>query len=171
MSAPHAWYLVRTKSNKETYVRDQLSHIVPNVFLPMLKPSLPRLHRLHRANPSVVPLFPQYIFARFHLATHYFDIRYLPGVTGFVSTGLEPLEVSEEIVDSVRARCTDGVVQLSPKPFLCGEHVRMIEGPFRNFEAIFEGYLSGVKRVAILIDTIEGRGVRVVADASTIARL
>jgi hypothetical protein len=47
----------------------------------------------------------------------------------------------------------------------------MIEGPFRNFEAIFEGYLSGVKRVAILIDTIEGRGVRVVADASTIARL
>jgi hypothetical protein len=47
----------------------------------------------------------------------------------------------------------------------------MIDGPFRNFEAIFEGYLSGARRVAILIDTIEGRGVRVVADASTIARL
>ena len=168
MSAPQAWYLVRTKSNKEAYVRDQLSRIVPNVFLPMLKPPLPRLHR---ANPSVVPLFPQYIFARFHLATHYFDIRYLPGVTGFVSTGMEPLEVSEEIVDSVRARCTNGVVQLNPKPFRYGEHVRMVEGPFLNFEAIFEGYLSGVKRVAILIDTIEGRGVRVVADASTIARL
>jgi transcriptional antiterminator RfaH len=167
MSAPQAWYLVRTKSNKETYVRDQLSHIVPNVFLPMLKPPLPR----HRANTSVVPLFPQYIFARFHLATHYFNIRYLPGVTGFVSTGMEPLEVSEEIVDSVRARCTDGVVQLNPKPFRYGEHVRMVEGPFRNFEAIFESYLSGIKRVAILIDTIEGRGVRVVADASTIARL
>jgi transcription antitermination factor NusG len=84
---------------------------------------------------------------------------------------MEPLEVSEEIVDSVRARCTDGVVQLNPKPFRYGEHVRMVEGPFRNFEAIFEGYLSGVKRVAILIDTIEGGGVRVVADASTIARL
>ena len=167
MSAPQAWYLVRTKSNKETYVRDQLSRIVPNVFLPMLRPSLP----LHRANASLVPLFPQYIFARFHLATHYFDIRYLPGVTGFVSTGMEPLEVSEEIVDSVRVRCTDGVVQLNPKPFRYGEHVRMVEGPFRNFEAIFEGYLSGVKRVAILIDTIEGRGVRVVADASTVARL
>lgn len=167
MSAPHAWYLVRTKSHRETYVREQLSHIVPQVFLPMLK--LPLL-RSHRTASSVVPLFPQYLFARLHLATHYFEIRYLPGVAGFVSTGREPLQVLEEIVDGVRARCTDGVVHLYPKPFRCGEHVRVVEGPFRDFEAIFEGYLSGVKRVAILINTIEGCGVRVVSDASTITR-
>jgi transcriptional antiterminator RfaH len=165
MSTPDAWYLVRTKSNRETYVREQLSHFAPGVFLPMLK-----LFGATRADPPVVPLFPQYIFARFHLATHYFDIRYLPGVAGFVPTGREPLEVPEAIVDSVRARCTDGVVHLCPKPLKGGERVRIVDGPFRNFEAIFESYLSGVKRVAILIDAIEGRGVRVIADASTVAR-
>jgi hypothetical protein len=47
----------------------------------------------------------------------------------------------------------------------------MVEGPFRDFEAIFEGYLSGTKRVAILMKSIEGCGVRVVADASAVARL
>ena len=47
--------------------------------------------------------------------------------------------------------------------------MRVIDGPFRNFEAIFQGYLSGAKRVAILIDAVEGRGVRVIADASIIA--
>ena len=164
MSASEAWYLVRTKSNREPFVREQLSHIAPQVFLPMLK-----LHSSYRGNPSVVPLFPQYIFARLHLAKHYFDIRYLPGVTGFVSAGREPIEVSEEIVDSVRARCTDGVVQLCPKPFRSGDRVHVIDGPFRNFEAIFQGYLSGAKRVAILINAVEGCGLRVIADASTVA--
>ena len=168
MYAADSWYLVRTKPNREHYVREQLAHIVPKVFLPMLKRPV---SRLHRRSPSTVPLFPQYIFVRLYLATHYFEIRYLPGVTGFVSTGCGPLEVSEDIVDSIRARCTDGVVQLYPMPFRGGDHVRMVEGPFRDFEAIFEGYLSGTKRVAILMKSIEGCGVRVVADASAVARL
>ena len=168
MYAADSWYLVRTKPNREHYVREQLAHIVPKVFLPMLKRPV---SRLHRRSPSTVPLFPQYIFVRLYLATHYFEIRYLPGVTGFVSTGCSPLEVSEDIVDSIRARCTDGVVQLYPMPFRCGDHVRMVEGPFRDFEAIFEGYLSGTKRVAILMKSIEGCGVRVVADASAVAKL
>jgi transcription antitermination factor NusG len=48
--------------------------------------------------------------------------------------------------------------------------VRLVEGPFRDFEAIFENYLSGTKRVAIFMKSI-GCGVRVVADASAVARL
>ena len=163
MSAPYSWYLVRTKSNRETYVREQLAHVVPEAFLPMLK--LPLLR-----NSSVVPLFPQYIFARLDLVTHYFEIRYMPGVIGFVSAGPEPLVVSEEIVDSVRARCTGGVVQLSPKSLQLGEHVHLVKGPFRDFDAIFEGYLSGTKRVAILVRTVKGPGLRVIADASIVAR-
>jgi hypothetical protein len=47
--------------------------------------------------------------------------------------------------------------------------VRIISGPFCEFDAIFEGYLSGSKRVAILITTVEGCGVRIVADAASIA--
>lgn len=162
MSAPCSWYLIRTKSNREAYVHERLSHIAPEALLPMLK--LPFLQ-----NSSLVPLFPQYIFARLDLATHYFDIRYMPGVVGFVSAGPEPLVVSEDIVNSIRARCTDGVVQLSTKSFRLGQHVQVVRGPFRDFDAIFEGYLSGIKRVAILIRTVEGSGLRVNADASILA--
>jgi transcription antitermination factor NusG len=168
MSAENPWYLVRTKANKERFVRGQLAHIVSDIFLPMLK--LP-FSRLHRTTPSLVPLFPQYVFVRLHLATQFFQVRYMPGVTGFVSTGCEPLAVSEAIVDSVRSRCTDSILQLDPPPFRHGEHVRVIEGPFCDFDAIFESYLSGTKRVAILLKSIEGCGVRVVANASSVARL
>jgi transcriptional antiterminator RfaH len=168
MHAADPWYLIRTKSNKERVVREQLAPIASDIFLPMLKLLFPRSRS---TSPSLVPLFPQYIFARLHLATQFFEVRYMPGVMGFVSTGREPLAVSEVIVDSVRFRCTDSILQLNPRPFRRGEHVRVVEGAFRDFEAIFESYLSGTKRVAILMKSIEGCGVRVVANASAVARL
>ncbi len=168
MCAAHPWYLIRTKSNRESYVRDQLSHVVPEVFLPMLKLPISRLHLARR--PTVVPLFPQYIFARLELSIHYFSIRYMPGVAGFVSAGPDPLSVSEDIVNSVRSRCTDGIVQLRTKPFYQGERVRIVDGPFRDFEAVFESYLSGAKRVAILIQTVEGHALRVISDPTLIVR-
>jgi len=87
MYAADSWYLVRIKPNRERFVREQLARIVSDIFLPMLK--LP-FSRQHRAASSLVPLFPQYIFARLHLATQFFEVRYMPGVTGFVSTGCEP---------------------------------------------------------------------------------
>jgi transcription antitermination factor NusG len=157
------WYLIRTKSGKEQYVHRELSRRLPETFMPMLET------RSRRKNVSLVPLFPQYLFARLELAAHYFEIRYMPGVVGFISTGGELLAVAQTIVDKIRSRCRDGVVQIARPPFLHGQHVRIISGPFREFDAIFEGYLSGTKRVAILIATVEGCGVRVVADAASIA--
>jgi transcription elongation factor/antiterminator RfaH len=158
-----AWYLIRTKPGKEQYVNRELSRRLPETFMPMLETTS------RRRTVSLVPLFPQYLFARLELATHYFEVRYMPGVVGFISTGCEPLTVTQTIVDDVRARCTDGVVQIPQRPFRHGQHVRIINGPFCDFDAIFEGYLSGSKRVAILITTVEGSGVRVVANAASVA--
>src|SRR6266446_3169191 len=94
MSAtPLAWYLIRTKSGKEHYLHKQLSRRLPETFMPMLET------RSRRQTVSLVPLFPQYLFARLELAVHYFEIRYMPGVIGFVSTGREPLAVAQTIVD------------------------------------------------------------------------
>lgn len=168
MHTTDTWYLIRTKSNRERFVRERLSHMIPEVFVPMLK--LPAT-RSRRTSSSLVPLFPQYVFARFDISAHYFDICYMPGVAGFVCAGQEPLAVAEAIVDSVRSRCTNEILQLKPSPFLRGQQVRVVGGPFSDFEAIFESYLSGAKRVAILIETIEGAGLRVVADASNIVSL
>jgi len=94
---------------------------------------------------KTVPLFLQHLLVRFDLATHYFNVRYLPGVNGFVAAGNEPLEVPEQIVDSVRPRCTDGFVHIPSKPLQRGDRAHVVEGPFRNFQAVFEGYLSGAK--------------------------
>lgn len=165
--APDEWYLVRTKPGKERWVRDQLATRVSEVFLPMLKARMPRWGRL---SMSVAPLFPCYLFARLDLQASYFEIKYLAGVTGLVSAGADPIIVPEAIIAEIRARGVDDVVEIHEGPFGSGQPVRVVEGPFRGFEAIFERYLSGAERVAILLNTLEKTGPRVVLPASALAK-
>ncbi len=161
------WYLVRTKPGKERWVRDQLACRLSEVFLPMLKARMPRWGRLAM---SIAPLFPCYVFARLDLQTSYFEVKYLAGVTGLVSAGSDPIVVPEAIVGEIRARGVDDVVEIAEVPFDSGQPVRVVEGPFRGFEAIFERYLSGAERVAILLNTIESAGPRIVLPATALAK-
>jgi transcriptional antiterminator RfaH len=166
-TARDEWYLVRTKPGKERWVRDQLSTRLPEVFLPMLKARMPRWGKMAM---SVAPLFPGYLFARFSLQDKYFEIKYMAGVSGLVSAGADPIVVPEAIVTEIRARGVNDVVEIREVPFDSGQSVRVVEGPFRGFEAIFERYLSGAERVAILLNTIENVGPRIVLPASALAK-
>jgi transcriptional antiterminator RfaH len=161
------WYLVRTKTGKERWVRDQLAGAVPEVFLPMLKGKSPRWGRLAM---SITPLFPCYVFARFDLQQQYFDVKYMSGVRAIVSAGNDPLAVPAAIVSEIRRRGVDDVIEIPDKPFGTGERVVVVEGPFRGFEAIFQRYLSGVERVAILLSAVESNGLRVVLSASAVVK-
>ena len=161
------WYLIRTKPGKERWVRDQLALILPEVFLPLLEARVPRWGKLAW---SISPLFPCYLFARFDLHERYFDVRYLPGIQGIVSAGNDPLAVPVAVIDAIRNRGVNGVVKIEEKSLDIGERVRVVEGPFRGFEAIFERYLSGAERVAILLSTIEASGLRVVLSASAVTK-
>jgi transcriptional antiterminator RfaH len=162
-----AWYLVRTKPGKERWVRDQLQPTIPEVFLPLLKAKAPRWGRMVM---SVGPLFPCYVFARFDLQQRYFDVKYMPGVRGIVSAGNDPLAVPPAIVTEIRRRGVDDIVEIPEEPLGSGDKVMVVEGPFRGFEAIFERYLSGAERVAILLSAIEAGGLRVLLPASAVAR-
>jgi transcriptional antiterminator RfaH len=161
------WYLVRTKPGKERWVRDQLADRLAEVFLPMLRARMPRWGRL---TMSVAPLFPCYLFARLDLQSDYFTVKYLAGVSGLVSAGADPIVVPPASITEIRARGIDGVVEIHEDPFDSGQAVRVVEGPFRGFEAIFERYLSGAERVAILLSTIEQTGPRVVLPATALAK-
>jgi transcription antitermination factor NusG len=162
-----AWFLIHTKPSKERWVRDQLSEIVPEVFLPLLRA---RAQRWGRLTWSVMPLFSRYVFARFELEAGYQNVSYLPGVQGLVSAGKVPLVVPETIVAEIKRRGVNGIVQIQDKPFGGGEKVRVVGGAFHGFEAVFERYLSNAERVAILLNSIETGGLRVVLPVSSVTR-
>ena len=161
------WYLVRTKIGKERWVRDQLATILPEVFLPLLEARTPRWGKLVW---SIAPLFPCYLFARLDLARHYFDVKYMAGVQGLVSAGADPLSVPDFVIEEIKRRGVNGVVKIEEKTLDSGERVRVVDGPFRGFEAIFERYLSGAERVAILLNALESKGLRVVLASSAVTK-
>lgn len=161
------WYLVRTKAGKERWVRDQLAAQLPEVFLPLLEARTPRWGKMAW---TIVPLFPCYLFARLDPQKHYFDVRYLPGVQGLVSAGSDPVAVPSGVVEEIRRRGVNGVVKIEERSFDSGDRLRVVQGPFRGFEAIFERYLSGAERVAILLSAIDAEGLRVVLSASAVTR-
>lgn len=58
-------------------------------------------------------------------------------------------------------------LELPKRMLVPDERVMVIDGPFREFEAIFERYLSGQERVAILFSMM-GSGARAVLPASMV---
>ncbi len=159
------WYLIQTKRGKERCVHDQLGAIVPQVFLPMLRA---RLLRRGRGEWGALPLFPSYLFAKFNLHERYFDVKYLPGVADVVSAGHEPIPVPPMVVDEIKRRGVEGMVEAKEDALKKDDYVRVIEGPFRGFEAIFERYVSSAQRVAILLSTVGTGGLRVVLPSATV---
>jgi transcriptional antiterminator RfaH len=160
------WYLVRTKQYKEAFVRSALTRRIPNTFLPLL-----RTRRLQwgRAMYGTAPLFPCYLFAHFNLETEYHFVQRTPGVVGVLCAGDEPSEVDESVIDEIRKRGTNGVVEIPQATFSSGESVSVVSGPLRGISAIFERYMSGSERAALLLDLIGGANVRTILPCALIA--
>lgn len=163
----HDWYLVHTKAGKEVSVRGQLGEWLPEAFLPTLKV---RIHRWGKLVTSVSPLFPCYVFARLPARCELRRLRYTLGVREIVRAGEEPLVVPGAVIDQLKHRCADGPVEFLTKAFHKGEQVMIADGAFRGFDAVFEQYLSGPQRVAILLSSMTETSIRVVLPASSIVR-
>jgi transcriptional antiterminator RfaH len=119
---------------------------------------------------SVAALFPGYIFALFDVEREYSRLRYTRGVRQIVCFGEEAAIVPQWIIDELKRRCARGPVELPVCPLMPGQRVIVVDGPFRQFEGIFERHLSGPERVAILL-SVMGAGARAVLPASMVAPL
>jgi transcriptional antiterminator RfaH len=130
------------------------SLFVQDMYLPLLRTKKRGLGRLIE---RIEPLFPCYVFARIRLDETYYRLTRSVGVVGLVCVGGEPCEVDVRIVQNIRSRETNGVIVLVPQELQPQQRVTITEGALRGIEAVFERYLSGTERVAVLLDSI-GRG-------------
>jgi transcription antitermination factor NusG len=135
-------------------------------YLPLLKAKKRGLGRLIE---QTEPLFPCYLFAHLRLGESHYRLMHTPGVTGILCAGSEPCEVDASIINDIRSRETDGVIVLNPKTFRPRQRVTITEGAFRGIEAVFERYLSGARRVAVLMDSMGGGNLRAILRVDTVA--
>lgn len=158
------WYLLQTKANQERQLCARLTAVAADVLLPVMRTNVRRWGRM---TGTVVPLFPCYVFARFDFEHEWRNIRYTRGLRGVLRFGARPAVVPGRITDALRERCARGPIEMPRRPLVSGESVRVIDGPLREFEGIFERRLSGSERIAILL-SVMGVGARVVLPADMV---
>lgn len=146
------WYVVQTKPKQESRADANLRHHGLPTFVPKMKS--PRVRGPEgRVSYVVTPLFPGYIFSRFDADRQLQNVRLTRGVQKVIGLGEHATPVEDDVIELIQARIgEDGLVKLGEPQR--GDAVRVISGPFRSLEGVFEERLHGRDRVLILISTM-----------------
>ena len=144
------WYAVYTQPRKETLASEHLDRQGFEVFLPRY---LKRRSHARRIDAVPAPLFPRYLFVAFDVGDSAWRvIRSTRGVIDLIRNGLDPVAVSDAIIDEIRRRRDEkGFVVLAKHLNLKrGAWIRIDSGPFADYEAIFESQRDDERVVALL---------------------
>jgi len=147
------WYLIHTKPKQESIAKENLLRQKYCVYLPM---AVIRRRRDGRTKRTVEALFPRYLFIHLDDATDdWAPIRSTIGVSGLVRFGMTPARISEDLVATIKRRENgEGIYELQAGNFEEGQKVRIAEGPFEGYEAIFKSK-SGQERAVLLLKVAE----------------
>jgi transcriptional antiterminator RfaH len=143
------WYAVFCKPRKEVQVASYFDQHQIEVYLPLM--------RVKPVNPRSAherPFFPRYLFIHVDLAAVGFNaLNFVPGAVGLVQMGGAPVAIEDEFMAELRERLRSyrPPTEKPKAPFEQGESVRIVEGPFAGYEAIFDQHLSGDARVQVLL--------------------
>jgi transcriptional antiterminator RfaH len=163
------WYAMRSKPRKEEALWRQAKSKDIEVYFPRI-----RVHPVNPRSRKMVPYFPGYIFVQVDLEeVGLSTLQWMPYSIGLVSFGGEPAPVPENLIHEIRKRvdkitAEGGELFAGLKP---GEVIRINEGPFKGYEAIFDTRLPGTERVRVLLELLDNqRQVPLELDAGQIKR-
>ena len=162
---PGGWYVVHSYSGYEKKVKANLETRVKS------------MHLEDRVFDVVIPMedvvefkggrkvtvqrkkFPGYILVRLYMDDDtWYAVRNTPGVTGFVGSASKPTPLSRREVErilGVRKEEEPGAEKKEPtfKPaWEVGETIRVVEGPFADFNGIIEDINVDQSKVRVLVD-------------------
>ncbi len=131
-----AWYLIYTKPKQEEIALLNLEQQGYEAYLPKVS-GLKR--KQGRSIKTIVPMFPRYVFIHLdNQIDNWAPIRSTIGVANLVRFGADAARVPDQLLTEIRSReDADGVVPLPNKDFTKGQTVRITNGPFEGYEAIF----------------------------------
>lgn len=161
------WYVVHTHTGYESQVKEALylkfkeqgreeslgDIMIPSEEVVELKKG--------RKKISTRKFFPGYIMIELDLNDETWHlVNSLPKVTGFVG-GSTPAPLSEKEVEKIRQQVVEGAERPTPKViFSEGESVRVVDGPFTNFNGIVKEVNEEKGKLKVLV-TIFGRATSV----------
>jgi len=169
-----AWYVVHTYSGYEHKVKAALEERVralgkPDLFGEILVPSEKVVELVKgKKKTSSRKFFPGYILVNMRLNNETWHlVKSTPKVTGFLGGGSDPSSIPsipESEVREITHQMAEGAVKPKPKVlFEQGEQVKVIDGPFQDFNGVVEEVKPDKGKLRVLI-SIFGRATPVELD-------
>jgi len=129
-----AWIVAATKPKAEFIAKMHLERQGYDAYLPLVVS--PERHDPH-------PMFPGYLFiSPDALEGIWRPIRSTVGIVAVLMNGIEPSKVPECVINLLQRREEAGVIRLRRREAVAqlhpGQAVRIYEGPFSGFEAVFQ---------------------------------
>jgi len=142
----HRWYVVHTYSGFENRVKLSLLERVQaagkqEFFSDVLVPEEDIVELVSgEKKTSKRKFFPGYILVRMELNDDTWHlVKDTPKVTGFIGGKERPVPIADGDVEVLRKRIDEGTLKPKPKfKFEVGDHVRIIDGPFTNFDGVID---------------------------------
>jgi transcriptional antiterminator NusG len=165
------WYVVHTYSGYEQKAKAALEERVRALgreeqFGEVLVPAEKIVELVKgRKKTSSRMFFPGYILVQMDLNDETWHIvKSTPKVTGFVGGATKPAPIPEEDVRDITDQMAEGAARPKPKIlFEVGESVKVIDGPFSDFNGTVEEVKGDKGKVRVLI-SIFGRATPVELD-------
>lgn len=165
------WYVVHTYSGFEQKAKKALEEkvktlgkqdAIPEVLIP--SENVVEMKKGVKKT-STRKIFPGYILVRMELNDETWHlIKSIPKVTGFVGGGKVPPVVPDEEVQRITKQISEGTLRPKPKIiFEKGESVRVVDGPFTNFNGLVDEVKPEKGKVKVLV-SIFGRSTPVELD-------
>jgi len=166
------WYVVHTYSGYEQKAKDALRERIKLLkvepkFGEILVP-IERVQELGKGGARKISsrkFFPGYIFVNMDLDDETWHVvKDTPKVTGFVGHATQPPEVTEAEVREITHQMEEGALKPKPKvKFEVGEAIKVVDGPFQDFNGTVEEVRPEKGKVRVLI-SIFGRATPVELD-------
>ena len=145
------WCAARLQPHREALALHCLALNGYETYYPRLRDRRIRRGRRVELRP---PLFPGYCFIAVELQWH--AARWTAGVINLIMDGVAPAKVPDGVIDEIRRREVNGLIELAKPPVLRrGDRVRILRGPFTGHLAIFAD-MRPRQRVEILLQLLGG---------------
>jgi transcriptional antiterminator NusG len=156
------WYVVHAYSNFENKVKQALEERIKRegldqYFGKILVPTEEIIEmRMGQQRKSERKFFPGYVLVQMELTDETWHlVKDVPRVLGFIGgTSDRPAPISEREAMSILNRVEEGVNKPRPKVlFEVGEVIRVIDGPFKDFNGVVEevNYEKNKLKISVLI--------------------
>jgi transcription termination/antitermination factor NusG len=138
------WYVIHTYSGYENKVKANLERRVESMGMEdkIFRVFVPTEEEIEfkdgKKKITRKKVFPGYVLVEMVMSDDsWYVVRNTPGVTGFVGSGNKPIPLAPEEVKAILKQL--GFDEAKPKvAFSVGDVVRVISGPFENFDGRIE---------------------------------